>query len=146
MIDVTPAFDDIVARLQTELGSAVPVYRTNVPLDVAKQTTNGMFTPYVVVSLGGGIRNQRSRHMADSRMDTLQYWVVVTSVAPRDEEALKLKVKSIDALFGFVPQDSGQLTPSGGTAQSVANENKVPLIYQHRAMFEFSHNMESVVK
>lgn len=146
MLDFNPAFDDIVAKLKTDLGANVPVYRTNVPLNAPKPTENGMFAPYVVVSIGGGIRNVRSRHMVDPRMDTMLYWVVVTTIAPRDEEASALKGKVIDSLTGFVPTDSGQLVPNGGTAQGVGNENKVPIIYQHRAMFEFSHNMETVVK
>lgn len=143
MLDVTPAYQDIKARVKECLGGNVKVYDTNVPLDVRKDTVNGYFEPYVVITIGGGIRNVRSRHMADSRMDTLLYWVVCTAVAPRNEEALLFKSKIIDGLFGFVPRDSGQLVPSGGTAQSAANENKIPIIYQHRAMFEFNHNMES---
>ena len=143
MLDFTPAFDDIINKLKADLGANVSVYDTNVPLDVPKVTVNGMFSPYVVVSIGGGVQNTRSKHMVDVRMDTYLYWVVCTSVAPRDKEARELKADILKSLTGFVPTDAGQLTPKGGTAQGVANENKVPLIYQHRAMFEFSQNMQT---
>lgn len=143
MLDFNPAFDSIVGRLKTDLGANVPVYRSNVPLNVLKETESGMFSPYVVISIGGGVQNSRSRHMADVRMDTYLYWVVVTSIAPQDEQAAMLKGEVLNSLTGFVPVDSGQLVPKGGTAQGVGNENRIPIIYQHRAMFEFSHNMES---
>lgn len=143
MLDVEPAYQDIKQQVQTALGSAVKIYDSNVPLNVQKESTSGMFSPYVVMTIGGGIRSLRSRHIADSRMDTVTYWVVFTAVAPRDDEARRFKSIIMNALFGFVPRDSSQLVPSGGTAQGVANENKIPIIFQQRIMFEFSHNMET---
>lgn len=142
MIDFTPAYDAIVERLRTGLRN-VDVYDTNVPLDVHKPTVDGHFKPYAVITLGGGIRAARGRHMINSRWDIMQYWVVVTTVAPENNAAMVLKAEVLDLLFGFVPPDASELTPEGGQAQSAANENRVPIIYQHRAMFHFYQNMET---
>lgn len=142
MIDFTPAYDAIVERLRTGLRN-VEVYDTNVPLDVEKSTVAGHFKPYAVITLGGGIRAARGRHMSNSRWDIMQYWVVVTTVAPENNAAMVLKAEVLDLLFGFVPPDASELTPEGGQAQSAANENRVPIIYQHRAMFHFYQNMET---
>ena len=142
MIDFVPAYAAIVARLRTGLGN-VKVYDTNVPLDVEKATLAGHFSPYAVITLGGGTRAARGRHMINSRWDIMQYWVVVTTIAPENGAAMQLKSEVIDLLFGFVPPDAGELTPEGGQAQSAANENRIPLVFQHRAMFHFYQNMET---
>lgn len=139
-MDFTPAYRDIQNRIRTALPQ-FDLYDTNVPLDVEKLTVNGKFKPYMVISLGGGIRAARGRGIVSPKYDPMQYWIVITCVAPEDAPAVQLKSTLLDLLTGFVPTDADQLTPEGGQAQSVANENRVPIFYQHRVMFHFYQNM-----
>lgn len=146
MLDFTPAYTDIRNHLKTELDARfgnVRVFDTNVPLDVAESTVNGLFSPYVVLSIGGGIRAARGRSIVNSRYDVMQYWVVATVVGPENLPTMVIKSAIIDILTGFVPTDASELTPEGGQAQSSANENRIPIIYQQRAMFQFFQNMET---
>ena len=107
MLDFTPAYDDILDKLRTDLG-AVRVYETNVPLDVEKNTVAGHFSPYVVMSFGGGIRAARGRSIVSTRFDVMQYWVVCTVVAPVDRQAREIKSEILGILTGFVPRDAGE--------------------------------------
>lgn len=140
MSDFTEAYKDIHEHMQEQFGN-VPVYRSAVPTNVHKPTVNGMFQPYVVLSIGGGIEFGRSRNIVSPRHSSFTYWVTIVTVAPDDEVAAMLKAKAMDILTGYVPVNSTELIPHGGQAQSVSNENRIPPIYQHRVMFKFIHNM-----
>lgn len=142
MLDFNDSYQDIIDKLKSDL-APVPVYESSVPINVEKEAVNGMFSPYLVISIGGGIRERGGRHVANMRMDTLAYWVTVVCVAPDDDVARMLKGEVLNSLTAFVPTDGSPLSPEGGQAQSVANENRIPAIFQHRVMFKFSGNMIS---
>lgn len=141
-LDAGPTIDDILAFARTSL-SPVPLYETNVPLDVEREIENGQFDPFAVMSLGGPVEVKSGRVLSCPRANVMQYWVVFTTVAPDDTVARMLKFKILNALTGYEPVDASALAPRGGQAQSSANENRVPNMYQHRVMFEFYQNMES---
>ena len=142
MLDFNPSYDDIIGKLRADV-SPVPVYDSTVPVNVPKEANNGYFQPYIVMSIGGGIREKRGRHIADMRMDSLTYWITIVCVAPEDSVARMLKGKVLNSLTAYVPVDGSPLSPEGGQAQSTANENRIPAIYQHRLMFKFVGNMVS---
>ena len=141
-MDSTPTLDSILNEITAEM-APVPVYGTNVPLDVQRAVESGYFSPYISVSFGGPVEHRPSRGICGARKSSMQYWTVATVVTPDDDTGLLLKGKLLDRLTGFTPTDGTELVPSGGQAQSAANENKVPLIYQHRVMFTFYQNMSS---
>lgn len=142
MLDFNASYDDICTKLRQDI-APVKVYDSTVPVNTPKEANNGYFQPYLVISIGGGIREKRGRHMANMRLDPLTYWITVVCVAPEDTVARKLKGRVLDILTDYIPVDGAPLSPEGGQAQSTANENRIPAIYQHRVMFKFIGNMVS---
>lgn len=140
MIDLSRMYDDIRDRLEEKVVSAT-IVETAAGLGELEQSVNGMFDPYVTLSFGGPIEASRGRHITDRRANILQSWVTLSIVAPVNSDALKIKDEVINALWGYSPYDAAPMIMTGGTAQSVTNEQTKPIKYIHTVMFQIQHNV-----
>ena len=142
MIGFSHIYDDILARLETFVESAT-IVRSAMEGEELEASSGGLFPPYVVVTFGGPIESARDRHITNRRMNGLKSWVVATAVAPIDVDALRVKNQVIDALWGYIPTDAGEMILSGGTSQSTSSEQTRPHKYLHTVMFEVNHNLSA---
>lgn len=140
MAKFAQTYKSITDQLEAVVTNAT-IVDTAVALTEIENSSNGMFDPYVAVSIGGPIEAARGRHITDRRMNVLTSWVTTTIVAPRNEDSLLIKDQVIDALWGFSPYDAAPMIMTGGTAHSVTNEQAKPIKFMHTVMFQIYHNV-----
>lgn len=144
-MDIDEIYAEIIERLNDKVTNAT-IVETGVEGFGVTETSSGFFDPYVVVSIGGPIEAAKGRHITNRRYNVLKSWVIATVVAPVNSDALKIKTQVIDALWGFAPAGANGIELTGGTAQSVANEQSKPTKYMHTAMFSITHNLSGMVE
>lgn len=140
-LKMKPIQDDIKARLET---LPQDVYVVEVPDDkLLAKASNGVYKPYIVMSIGGPYRAARGRGIVSSRNDVNVASLSIQVVAPTSDAADSILDNVLDLMTGWWTNDTGEFTVEGGSNGSNADGNVKPTKYFRYAFFSFRCNLTS---
>lgn len=140
MLDPTPTFDDIKAKLE-EVVYPLKVYQDEVPEDKDIPIQNGLPLPFVAIYLGGPIGSARDKHISGTRNNTTILWVTIQAYAGRADIAKIYKGKIVQGMTGYRPVDGGEMTLTGGNTDSRASNEVRPTQFIAETVFQIRSNL-----
>lgn len=96
--------------------------------------------PYAVVYFADPIRSARGRHITSTRDDLMVGYFTVQITSRDDASARTIKDRVKNALVGYRPFDSGEITSNGGLSYSRAATNTSPVLYYREMGFSYPTN------
>lgn len=136
---------DLIAAYVRQEFPNYEVYEDDVIDDDAVIKMSNQVKPYIVLKWGGLLRSTANTSFAGVRFDEYNSSVDVMTVAPNGKKArLSLNI-ILDKLTGWKPTGGGALTPFGGSALYVINNNLgAPSAYVASSRLTFTINGEDV--
>ena len=121
-----------------------PVFDTEEPETVSLTYDKfGVFQPYHVLLFGGPIRSERDRSLCGAAQDPVIVALTAYSFAPNTTQLRTIHGELVDALTGFYPTASGEMTLQGGMNFSIASNTVRPTLYGRTTFFEFLTNLST---
>lgn len=130
---------DILNHLSTGM-SPVPIIDTEAGDDMVDPVGDGDFTPYIGIIWGGPIANAGDRGIIGVRHDLMTAYFTVRVCAPDPQVCRFLHAKAFDVMTGFVPYNSGEVSPRAGMAYSNGNSQVRPTRYYREHSYVYRTN------
>lgn len=140
-LSLIPIQDEIVAKLK-ELPQ--DVYENGVPEDAKLVYSNGTMLPFIVPFFGGYAQAIDGRGITSVRQDLGESWVVVQCVGPTERSARQVADLVRDKLIGFIPNDAGELRPTGNSRLLTPDFSSRPVRYISEVIFRYPVNTNVV--
>jgi len=115
-----------------------------VPDDVTLVYSNGTMLPFVVPFFGGYSQALDGRGITSVRQDLGESYVVVQCVGPTERSARQVADLVRDKLTGFIPNDAGEMVPTGNSRVLTPDFSSRPAKYISEVIFRYPVNTNVV--
>ena len=140
-LSLLPVEDQIITKLK-ELPQSV--YENGVPDDTSLVYSNKVMLPFIVPFFGGYARALDGRGITSSRQDLGESYVSIQCVGPTERSSRQVADIVREKMTGFIPEDAGEMIPSGGSRYVTPDFSSRPAKYISEVTFRYAVNTNVV--